>query len=207
MTRPRGHRNADFETSRAELLDTLVGIVMRHPDRSSVAELAESAGVSRATVRHYFGSRDELLSALLVHIEAGAERAALANPEPPSLSLRSTLVRFVESLVEIWPRGVGALYVAGLFWGLEHPTLGPAYVERMLEPMLARIELRLTTKSKGTRLAPEQARYAALALLSPVLVALLHQGPLGGSQCRPLDMPAFLQAHVESFMAAWFPRE
>jgi AcrR family transcriptional regulator len=203
MTRPRGRRNADFDASRAALLDTLVGIVMKAPDRSSVAELADSAGVSRATVRHYFGSRDELLSALLTHIADGGKRAALANPEPPGLSLRASLLRFVETLVEIWPRGVGALYVAGLFWGLEHPTLGPAYVDRMLEPLLARVEQRVASHSK--RLAKEEARYAALALLSPVLVALLHQGPLGGAQCRPLDMNAFLRAHVDKFMAAWFP--
>ncbi len=48
-----------------------------------------------------------------------------------------------------------------------------------------------------------EIRAAALAFLSPVIVALLHQHDLSGARCRPLDIPALLERHVERFVEAY----
>jgi hypothetical protein len=42
-------------------------------------------------------------------------------------------------------------------------------------------------------------------LLSPVVLGLLHQDSLGGAQCRPLELPRFLETHVDAFLRA-FPQ-
>ena len=46
-------------------------------------------------------------------------------------------------------------------------------------------------------------RHAALMLLSPLLLALLHQNDLGGTRCRPLSLPALIDEHVRVFARAY----
>ena len=41
------------------------------------------------------------------------------------------------------------------------------------------------------------ARALALTIVSPVLLALLHQHELGGEQCRALDVSAFASTHLD----------
>ncbi|WP_437929371.1 hypothetical protein WMF37_08890 [Sorangium sp. So ce291] len=55
--------------------------------------------------------------------------------------------------------------------------------------------LRLARHVAAGELAPCDLRHAALALLGPLLLALLHQGPLGGRVCGPLDLDAFAATH------------
>jgi hypothetical protein len=38
-----------------------------------------------------------------------------------------------------------------------------------------------------------------------LVFALFHQDSLGGNTCRPLDVPAFVKAHVEAFLRAYPP--
>jgi hypothetical protein len=46
-------------------------------------------------------------------------------------------------------------------------------------------------------------RHAALALLSPVILALLHQAELGGAKDHPLDVDRFLSDHAAAFARAY----
>ena len=41
---------------------------------------------------------------------------------------------------------------------------------------------------------------AALALVGPVVLALLHQVDLLGSACRPLDIDAFIEVHIQGWL-------
>jgi hypothetical protein len=43
----------------------------------------------------------------------------------------------------------------------------------------------------------------ALSLMSPALLVLLHQGPLGGETARPLLWEAFIEDHVDAFLRAY----
>jgi hypothetical protein len=38
---------------------------------------------------------------------------------------------------------------------------------------------------------------------STVMLSLLHQHSLSGVRCRPLDVEAFVAAHVKRFVKAW----
>lgn len=203
MSRPPGRRNADFDASRAQILDRIVRVVTRSPECSSFAELAEVSGVSRTTLRHYFGTRDELLAALLEHMAQLGAQAAAAHPDRPEEGLAVSLRRGLDDLVFAWRVGVGALFTAGLIWGLGNEGLGPAYVRALLEPLLVGFEKRLLARLRAHGMTESAARHAALALVSPVVLALLHQEALHGVTCRPLDLGAFVDEHLARFLRGW----
>jgi AcrR family transcriptional regulator len=203
MSRPAGRRNADFDASRMELLDRILHAVAQSPHRSSFAELAEVSGVARTTLRHYFGGREDLLQAMLEHMEVLGQRAERQFPQTQGLPLEDALRAGLRRLIFAWRVGVGALFVAGLLWGLGDDKLGPTYVRSLLEPLLASSERQLRDFLGAQGMTEERARYAALALLSPVILALLHQESLYGVKCRPLDIDAFIEEHVQSFLRGW----
>ena len=203
MNRPLGRRNADFDASRSELLERITRSVIDSPHRSSFAELAAASGVSRTTLRHYFGTREQLLAAMLVHMEFLGRQANERHPVPQGLALAEDLRLALDRLVFAWRVGVGSLFVAGLLWGLEDAALGPAYVQNLLEPLLVGFEQRLQTHLRAHGMDEQRARHAALALVSPVVLALLHQESLHGVTCRPLDIDAFLREHLGHFLRSW----
>lgn len=207
MSRPTGRRNADFEASRTELLERITHAVLKHPHSSSFAELAEASGVARTTLRHYFGTRELLLQALLAHMEVLGQQAEARHSIPDDLPLAQALRLALDRLVFGWRVGVGALFVAGLLWGLGDEALGPAYVRSLLEPMLLGFERRLHSRLCTAGMSEQQARHAALALVSPVVLALLHQESLHGVKCRPLDIDEFIPQHLERFLRGWCPQE
>lgn len=203
MSRPLGRRNADFEASREQILDRLLKTVSQNPDRSSFADLAEMSGISRTTLRHYFGSREDLLDSLLAYMAKVGEQVKEQFPDDSDLPLLVALRRALDRLLVGWRLGVGALFTAGLLWGLGDERLGPAYVRSLLEPLLVSFEARLLARLRAHEMDEEKARYAALALVSPVVLALLHQDPLHGASCRPLDIQKFLDEHLMRFARGW----
>ena len=50
-------------------------------------------------------------------------------------------------------------------------------------------------------LSGERTREAALALVAPLLLALLHQHALEGSSVRPLDVESLARSHAELVLA------
>jgi AcrR family transcriptional regulator len=206
MSRPAGRRNADFEETKTAILERVVQAVVRQPERSSFAELADASGVSRTTLRHYFPTREALLGAILAHMRVLSVRAEAAHPVSAALPLEEALHLSLHRLVFAWRVGVGALFTAGLVWGLGHEELGRAYVANLLEPVLGSFESQITACLQREGLSEPDARHATLALVSPVLVALLHQEALHGNECRPLDLDVFVQTHLGRFMAGWFPQ-
>jgi hypothetical protein len=46
-------------------------------------------------------------------------------------------------------------------------------------------------------------RGAALMLLSPIILAMLHQRDLGGEKVRCLDVDAFVATHADAFIRAY----
>lgn len=207
MSRPSGSRNADFEASRTAILDRVVHAVASQPERSSFAELAAASGVSRTTLRHYFRTREDLLRAMLEHMSVLSARAGAAHPISPALSLEDALRLALHQLVFAWRVGVGSLIAAGLVWGIAHDELGPAYVTNLLEPMLTSFEAHIAARLTDADGDADRARHAALALVSPVLVALLHQEALHGARCRPLDIDVFIESHLQHFLAGWVCKE
>lgn len=196
-----GRTNDDYDLKRRELLRQLSAVALR-PDarRPSLRELARAVGVQPNTLRHYFGDREGLLSALMTY--SGEEgRVYLEQVRLGSDGVLPGLRRLLGFLAAGWtPDGLAGLHAAALAEGMGEATVGPAYVQSVLEPTLQAFEAALAERVDWT---PTQRRVAVLALISPVLLALLHQHQLGGQGCRPLDWPVFLEEHLAAWARGW----
>ncbi|HSP81714.1 MAG TPA: TetR/AcrR family transcriptional regulator [Myxococcaceae bacterium] len=204
MARVKGSRNADYMEERARLLEAVQRRLLA-PDGSeaSFRELAEVAGVSVATLRHYFGSREALLGEVMADLHQRGLPYLLAAATEPHGSVRESLGWFLGQLAAGWRQGVGRMHAFGLTAGLGHAALGPAYVQELLEPTLQAAEARLARHIADGELRRCDVRHAALQLVSPVVLGLLHQEQLSGSRCRPLDLGRFLEDHLEVFLRAY----
>jgi hypothetical protein len=129
----------------------------------------------------------------------------LAMASRPVLGdVRASLMQFLKGLSVAWFRHkVGPMYASTLAVGLGNRPVGPAFVNHVLEPLLQTGESLLRQHVERGELIIEDARHASLSLLSPVVLALLHQDSLLGSQCRPLDVPKMLETHVDAFLRAF----
>jgi AcrR family transcriptional regulator len=207
MARTIGARNADHDQTR----DRLAAEAFRRlcaPDgsRVSLRELAAAAGVTVPTMKHYFGDRSGVISAALGHARNLGAPYLLMLTRPPDGPIRESLLETIRFLVAGWPFGLDKCHVVGLTQGLDDDALGPAYVRDVLEPTVQAFEARLAHYAARGELSRCSLRVASLTLISPVLVALLHQGPLGGRACRPLDMDEFVVEHVSRWLESYASR-
>lgn len=206
MGRPPGVRNQDHDETRSALLARL-GAVLTTPEGkgASFRGLADHVAVSPATLRHYFGNREALLKDVLAHLREQGGRYLVDAASRPIADAHESLSWLLARVVEGWRHGVGGVHLLGLTSGLGDEALGPAYVDEILEPTLQAAEARIARHVAEGTLGPCDIRHAALELLSPVVLALLHQDGLFGRRCRPLDVEAFVADHVERFLLAHRP--
>ncbi|MEQ1567123.1 MAG: TetR/AcrR family transcriptional regulator [Myxococcota bacterium] len=172
---------------------------------ASLREMAGEAGVGLPTIVHYFGSRDGLVRAALAEVRAQGEPWLRVTREVGLDGGLGPSCRFVLGQVALgWGFGLGLTFSQSLAAGFDSPDLGPATVNEVLEPTLAALEHRLGVHQARDELAADaDLRHAALVLLCPPLVGLLHQQSLGGAGCRPLDLDRFLDDHVARFVRGW----
>lgn len=204
MGRPIGSRNPDFESTRDGLIKAALQR-LGEPDgtRASFRELAAAAGVSVATLRHYFGSREQLIQAVLAWYHVAGQRYLLEVATGPLEPVAESLARLLSRIAEGFHRGVDRVHSIGLSAGLRDPLLGPAYLTEVLDPTIEAVEARLARHIARGELRPGDVRHMAMSLVTPPLLALLHQGVLGGSRTRPLSYAAFCADHVSGFLRAY----
>jgi AcrR family transcriptional regulator len=199
--RKRGSHNADFEATRSRLLE-LLGERLGEPDGvgASLRELAEAAGVSTATVRHYFKDRAALIEAYLEHCNRlGARYLLMVAMDPLQDSAKASLRWTLDQIhIGLARSALGKMHALGLRAGLESPGLGPAYLRTLLEPTLRCVEVRIERHQARGELVGRDPRLLALALVSPLLLAMLHQRSLFGCDLRPLDVGALVESLVDS---------
>ncbi len=207
MPRPLGRKNADHHARRRDLARAVLPIIRTSgANRPSLRELARAAGVQPNTMRHYFGDRDGVITAAFVELRALGDphikRTIMLTSRPVDEALRI----FLGELVGAWtPEGLAGVLGAGLLEGLSDTAVGPAYVEHLLEPTLQSAEHVIESYMNDGELRAGDPRGATLMLIAPILLALLHQHELGGAGCRPLDVHALLEQHVQAFLRAWAP--
>jgi AcrR family transcriptional regulator len=208
MARTRGSRNAGYDEQRAALARKATeALQMEGGVSASMRELAEHAGTSVATLRHYFGDREGVLRAVMESLRAEAAPYLAMSAQPLFGDVRGSLLRFLQGLATAWFKfGVGKMYASTLAVGLATRPIGPAFVNHVLEPLLQTGEGLLRRHAERGELEVDDVRHASLTFLSPVVLALLHQDSLMGAQCRPLDVPAMLSTHVDVFLRAFAPR-
>ena len=188
------------------MLGRIVGQILS-TDRNSLSfrGLSRMARTSPSNLRHYLGDRRGVLTAVLeaLHRRGAAYLAeGAASPRGPA---RPSLRWFLGFLAEGWRFGVGRAHAVALGAGLEERGLGEQYLLHLLEPTLAAAEARIARHVAEGELERCDLRHAALELVSPVVLALLHQDALGGTSVRPLDLDSFLDNHVERFLCAYAP--
>jgi AcrR family transcriptional regulator len=205
MARTPGARNTTFDRRRQELAAAAAGALLR-PDggAASFRSLVSATGASASVLQHYFGAHEGLIVAAFEAAREMGAPSVRAMAEPGDAPLVASMLTAANWLRTGWQLGVGTLQAAGLVHGLGNPTLGPAYVEHLLEPAIQAVEARLAVHRDRGELRPEvDLRFAALSFVSPLILALLHQGELSGRTCRPLDVDAFVAAHVAAFVTGW----
>lgn len=205
MSRTAGARNADYDAQRQELAAAVARrVIAPGGSTASFRELATAAGVSAATLRHYFGDRPGVMTAALAELRRQGAQWIAYSADPGEGDARASLERFLATFMLGWRTfGVGAIQAAALSAGLAEAAVGPAYLNEVLEPVLQALEKRIGALAARGEIHPTDVRLAGLELLAPVFLALLHQDALSGSACRPLDMDTFLRAHLDHVLRAW----
>jgi len=197
--RTTGSRNADFEATRVSLLERVGGrLLARDGAAVSLRELASAAGVSTATLRHYFDDRESLITAYLEHCHRQGTGYLLLVASHPLQEDAATSLRWALDLIRVGLEHgpLSRMHVLGLQAGMGSPALGPAYLNNLLEPTLRCVEVRIERHQGRGELVGREARVIALQLVAPLLLAVLHQGPLCGDRVRPLDTGALVSALV-----------
>jgi AcrR family transcriptional regulator len=160
--------------------------------RPSLRQLAFAAGVTVPTLRHYFGSRDDLVQAALEEFFLLGERYLEQGAEPKG-DLDESIRSFLNSLTQVMLGGpkLGDMIAIAFLEGFYNKRLGPTALNTVIEPPL-QAELR-----------DVDVRYAAIMLISPLIVACLHQQQMFGDQVRPLDFQPLIDSAASSFITAY----
>lgn len=207
MARPKGARDSDYEEKRATLLQRMMMRVMRRETaRPSLRELAEAAGVTVPTLRHYFGSRSDVVAAVL-EAYLGMGRARIATASEPvngfADSVRDFALSLMRGLRHAGPVRLGDAFAVGLAEGLLDPAIGPAALRFLVDPAQQALQRRLDTHVARGEMIAADTRAASLMLLSPILIAVLHQDQMGGESCNPLDLEAAVMEISAAFIRAY----
>jgi AcrR family transcriptional regulator len=208
LSRTKGARDLDYDSKRRELLEKMtLQLMRREGERASFRDLAAAAGVSGPTLRHYFGDRRALIGAVLEEcLRRG--RPGLEAQRSTSLPLAASIRTYCDDLVCALTADksvrLGDIFALSLAEGLIDPAYGRPALEYILEPTLQVLEARLDLHiARGEMRSDADARTASLQLVSPLLLACLHQNQLDGLQVRPLSLDRLVDDTCAAFMRAY----
>lgn len=204
MARKVGDRNRDFALKREMILEVLqVRLLQEDAPRITMNEMAQAAGVSLSTLRHHFGTRSDVIAAVLERLgKLGAPYTA-STRAPPEGDVKTSLTWLVTQLVRGFQFGLAEVVGMGLTLGMRDATVGPVFLESMLEPLLQAVEERLAHHVRRGELEDTDVRLAALTLVSPIVLAALHQRGLCGDKVRPLALDSVIEAQVTHFLRGY----
>lgn len=127
---PPAPRRPVARSTRTRILEAALHELARNPE-STLADIAEAAGVARRTVYVHFAGRSALVEGIAA--DAGeAIRGAVAATGAPGADAAADLARFVLTL---WPVGDRHRVLIGL----ARQDLGPDQVDEVLSPARARV--------------------------------------------------------------------
>lgn len=203
MPRPKGSRDREYDARRLALMAFARAHLSSPAGRNaSWRELATACHVSVSTMNHYFSSRGDLVSAIIRHAEQeGVPYLVMASI--PSGTFSASIGELVSMLSRGFEHGVLPLQIIGLAEGFADRQIGESYLGHHLEPVLTAIAARLEAHMDAEDMMRTNARFAAIQLLSPLLVAYLHQNALGGNQTYPMSIQDFLEQHAQTFVRAY----
>ena len=205
MPRPKGARDAGYPAKRSALLRKLSSRLAAwdetHP---SLRQLAVAAQVTVPTLRHYFGSREDLVEAVFGEFRRLGD-PYLAESARPKGALGPSIRSYLDELIRAMTQeaNLGDVFAVGLAEGMLNRRLGPAYLANMTDPLIDALAQRLSAhQARGEMVAADPVN-AALMLIAPVVVACNHQNQMNGRPGRPLDVDRLAEEMTEAFVRAF----
>ena len=205
MPRPKGARDASYPAKRSALLQKLsTRLASWNETHPSLRQLAVAADVTVPTLRHYFGSRDDLIEAVFTEYRRLGE-PYLAESAEPKGDLKESVSSYLADLLRAMTQDIkmADLFAVGLTEGMLNRRLGPAYLDNMTDPLIDALEARLASHQRRGEMAEGDPRNAALLLISPVIIACHHQYQMNGRCKRPLDMDSLIEDAAVAFVRAY----
>lgn len=204
MGRISGALNKDHSEKKERLASALAHVILSAQGRHlTLKELAQSVEVDPGTLRHYFADRQGAVRAAFESLLPMGEVQKARATRYAALPAREGLHTLLSEIAKAWPSMLGGMHSAGFTEGMSDGELGQTYVSTILEPTLDVVEKLLVGYAARGELKVPDARVAALALVSPLLLGLFHQFQLHGRKCRPLDVPTFLDSHLDGFLRGY----
>lgn len=205
LPRPKGARDADYLVKRSALLRRLSARLIRMDDtRPSLRQLASAADVTVPTLRHYFGTREELIEAVLVEYRRLGDPYIKLSREPQGAlpeSIRAYMKYLLSMLVD-FPH-LGDVFAIGFVEGMFNHKLGPVCLSTLIDPLVEGLEARLTVHQARGEMIAGDVRMGALMLISPVLLGCHHQFQLYGRRLRPIDFDDMIETLASVFVRAY----
>jgi AcrR family transcriptional regulator len=207
LPRAKGVKNADYEAKRRELLDRMLPRFARLDlERPSLRQLAAAAEVTAPTLQHYFGDRTGVVAALLEEYRRrGAARldmAAKANGAFPQ-SMRDFALRLVFGMQAPVSVRLGDILAASLCEGLADPQISPLALDHIIDPAVDALVVRLQEHAARGEIIDTDLRAAALMLLSPLLLGVLHQDQMKGRESRHIELTGLAEHVSAAFVRAY----
>jgi AcrR family transcriptional regulator len=181
-------------------------MMRREVARPSLRQLAEAAEVSVPTLRHYFGDRAEVVEAMLdEYRRQGEERLKwVAAPQGEfGTSVRQFCYSMIAGMTAPLPVRLGDVFAVSIAEGLLDNEIGPAALRHVVDPAVDACRARLQAHIDRGDMIPADTRAAALMLLSPLLIAVLHQDQMQGATCNPMDVYGLADRVSEAFVRAY----
>jgi AcrR family transcriptional regulator len=207
VPRPKGSRDASYETKRRELLrKASTRLMARETVRPSLRDLAASADVTVPTLRHYFGGRSDLVDAIFEDLlRQGREglRRQEQSEQPFEESIRAYSHDLLRALDQRHQVKLSDLFAVALAEGLLDASISRATLRHVLEPSIETLEIRLRHHIDRGEMIESDIRAAALMLLSPLLMSVLHQDQLAGASVRPMCVDSVADAVADAFVRAY----
>jgi AcrR family transcriptional regulator len=207
LPRTKGVKNADYETKRRELLDRMLPRFARlDVERPSLRQLASAAEVTAPTLQHYFGDRTGVIAALLEEYRRrGEDRlgAVASATDPFETSVREFAHGFIHGLQAGSQVRLGDVLAASLCEGLADPRVSPLALNHLIDPALDALTARLDQYAARGEMTGGDTRAAALMLLSPLLLAVLHQDQMNGRESRLIELTSLADEVSAAFVRAY----
>ncbi|MFW0783463.1 TetR/AcrR family transcriptional regulator [Gordonia sp. CPCC 206044] len=177
---------ADVERNRAAIIAAAIALFGQSP-QASMQQIAEAAGVNRATLYRHFTNREQLVTAL--HEQVLADTAALSNRLPTEGPVVPALRDYLDEAITI-----GERYRFILMYRRSDPALFESEV-RASAPVIRMIRRGQIQGEIDGRLDPVFAA-GQLAMLVIGAVGLLDRGAMNLDEAREQAKIAFGNAVV-----------
>jgi hypothetical protein len=122
---------------------------------------------------------------------------------PFAASMREFAQGFVFGLQAGSAVRLGDVLAASLCEGLADPQVSPLALAHIIDPAVDALTARLEAHAERGEMIETDLRAAALMLLSPLLLAVLHQDQMKGRESRHIELTGLAEQVSSAFVRAY----